>query len=484
VTLRARLTAALLLVLVGPALHGAALLAGALPLRSGADETLDQASDALRRAVAVQCRHLEASAESISATAAVRREPLAVVPEGAAGPWALCGTSPGPVLLPAGTHYGGLAARVEIHDANGTLTGYAYAVQPLNAAFLRELSSTAGGTVTLLAVGEDDPHRLNVSLSPGPSPALSMKPVGAALPLALDLTPPPSESELPVALAIVLTAGLVAGLLSWWLSGVATRPLAALLGVVERVAAGDLTVRSMVAGRDETGRLGSQLDRLITGMQETQRLSVTDPLTGLGNVRHLGDSLRREVERASRFGRSLGVLVLDLDHFKDVNDSFGHRAGDAVLVEFAVRIKGVIREVDLAFRQGGEEFVILLPETDVPGSLTVAHRIGEAIRDVPFRVRRRRVEAGGSGGDASEVFIPVTVSIGVAVFPRHALTGAEVLDAADEALYAAKESGRDTHVLASASVPEQRVPIELVTPRAEAGGASGGTTSPRTSVGG
>jgi GGDEF domain-containing protein len=155
--------------------------------------------------------------------------------------------------------------------------------------------------------------------------------------------------------------------------------------------------------------------------------------------------------------------MIDLDHFKLVNDRYGHRAGDAVLVEFARRVRGVVREVDLAFRQGGEEFVILLPETDVAGSLTAARRIGEAVRDVAFTVvaggtrtgefeRRAAREVGAQRG-----WIPVTVSIGVAVFPRHALTAIELLDAVDQALYAAKDAGRDTFVLAGTAVPEQCV---------------------------
>ena len=84
----------------------------------------------------------------------------------------------------------------------------------------------------------------------------------------------------------------------------------------------------------------------------------------------------------------------------------------------------------------------------------------------------------------ADLLVPVTVSIGVAVFPRHAVTGPEVLDAADEALYAAKKAGRDTYVLANTTVPEQRPPVDAALARSEAGGASGGTTSPRTSVGG
>ena len=173
---------------------------------------------------------------------------------------------------------------------------------------------------------------------------------------------------------------------------------------------------------------------------EARRMSITDPLTGLGNYRYLRDRLRTEVERAARFGRALGVLALDLDRFKNVNDVYGHRAGDAVLAEFALRLRGVVREVDLAFRRGGEEFVVLLPETDANGCVTAARRIGAAIRDEAFTVDHRLV-----GGPPE---IHISVSIGIAVFPQHAVTGSDVLDAADEALYAAKAAGRDTFVLA------------------------------------
>ncbi|MEU7958283.1 diguanylate cyclase [Micromonospora humida] len=175
--------------------------------------------------------------------------------------------------------------------------------------------------------------------------------------------------------------------------------------------------------------------------EEAQRLSLTDPLTGLWNYRYLRESLRREVERASRFGRMLSILVLDLDRFKTVNDSYGHAAGDAVLAEFARRVRGEIREVDLAFRQGGEEFVVLLPETDARGAATVAERLGAAVRDTPV------VVPGHAGGPTT---IAVSVSIGIAVYPDHASTGVEVLDAADEALYAAKGAGRDGYRVAAA----------------------------------
>ncbi|MBY8871585.1 diguanylate cyclase [Micromonospora sp. PLK6-60] len=173
--------------------------------------------------------------------------------------------------------------------------------------------------------------------------------------------------------------------------------------------------------------------------EEAQRLSLTDPLTGLWNRRYLRESLRREVERASRFGRMLSVLALDLDRFKAVNDTWGHAAGDTVLAEFARRVRGEIREVDLAFRQGGEEFVLLLPETDARGAAIVAERLGAVVRDRPVPV---------DGQSGAPVPVPVTVSIGIAVYPDHATTGQRVLAAADDALYAAKAAGRDTYRVA------------------------------------
>ncbi|MFG1610691.1 diguanylate cyclase [Actinoplanes sp. NPDC049265] len=179
--------------------------------------------------------------------------------------------------------------------------------------------------------------------------------------------------------------------------------------------------------------------------EEVQRLSLTDPLTGLWNYRCLQDSMRREVERANRFGRMLTVLVLDLDHFKEVNDTYGHTAGDAVLGEFARRLRIGLREVDAAFRHGGEEFVVLLPETDAYGGIIVAERLGAAIRDVPVPIDARRVDA-VTGRPVDR--IPVSVSIGIAVYPEHGGNAQQVLDAADDALYAAKNAGRDTYRLA------------------------------------
>lgn len=171
--------------------------------------------------------------------------------------------------------------------------------------------------------------------------------------------------------------------------------------------------------------------------EEVRRLSVTDPLTGVGNVRHLTNTLSREVAGATRFARPLTVLMLDLDHFKQVNDTLGHQFGDVVLREFAHRVMTCVREMDTVARYGGEEFAVVLPETDIAGGCRVAERVIRVVRAEPFR-----------HGDLSQM---VTVSIGVASFPVHGRNTTEVLHAADEALYAAKREGRDRWEVAEIS---------------------------------
>ncbi|MBT8228144.1 MAG: diguanylate cyclase, partial [Dactylosporangium sp.] len=195
----------------------------------------------------------------------------------------------------------------------------------------------------------------------------------------------------------------------------------------------------LVTLRTFAGQVAVALDN-VRVHEEAQRLSLTDALTGLSNYRYLRESLRREIERASRFGHTLAVLVLDLDHFKEINDTYGHAAGDAVLAEFARRVRVEIREVDFAFRQGGEEFVVLLPETDAPGAQVVAQRLGEAISKTPVLVVSQQT--------TRPLRVSVTVSVGAAVYPVNGDSGLAVLEAADDALYAAKAAGRNTFRLA------------------------------------
>jgi diguanylate cyclase (GGDEF)-like protein len=142
-----------------------------------------------------------------------------------------------------------------------------------------------------------------------------------------------------------------------------------------------------------------------------------------------------------------------------------------VLVEFARRLRAGLREVDLAFRQGGEEFVVLLPETDAYGGAIVAERLGAAIRDIPVPIGRPQSE---TAAQTPVPDIPISVSIGIAVYPEHGATAQQVLDAADAALYAAKDAGRDTYRLADpAALGVPRTPLD------PASAAPGGPQPPR-----
>ena len=184
---------------------------------------------------------------------------------------------------------------------------------------------------------------------------------------------------------------------------------------------------------DALGTLAGQASIALENVhlhREAERLSTTDPLTGVWNFRYLSMSLAREIERSTRFDRPLAVLMLDLDHFKQVNDVYGHARGDAVLRELAERVQEQIREVDTFARYGGEEFVVVLPETTLEGAAQLAERICVAVRREPFR-------------SEGEEPLTVTVSIGGAAFPEHGSSPATLMRAADKALYEAKGQGRD-----------------------------------------
>jgi diguanylate cyclase (GGDEF)-like protein len=256
------------------------------------------------------------------------------------------------------------------------------------------------------------------------------------------------------------------------------------LALYDRLGSDEFDDSDVTTLRTFAGQAAVAVDN-VRAHEEAQRLSLTDPLTGLWNYRYLQESVRREVERASRFHRMLTVLALDLDRFKEVNDTYGHAAGDAVLAEFARRVRLALREVDLAFRQGGEEFVVLLPETDRTGGEVVAERLGAIIRTEPVAVRPVDPLPGRVGPLGGTLRIPITVSIGVAVYPDHAATAPHVLEAADDALYAAKAAGRDTYRVAAPGPP---TPVRELSVRAaaappddglpRAGGAGPAATTP------
>ena len=176
--------------------------------------------------------------------------------------------------------------------------------------------------------------------------------------------------------------------------------------------------------------------------QTIQEQAITDPLTGLFNRRRLGELLANETARAKRLGHPLGLIMLDVDGFKVTNDTHGHQAGDVVLAETAAMLKGEVREIDVVARFGGDEFVAILPETDLDGTATLAERV---------RARVEGLDIKAPDGTP----LKVTASMGVAALPDSAHDGETLLAAADLALYEAKRGGKN-RVSRSESAPSPR----------------------------
>jgi diguanylate cyclase (GGDEF)-like protein len=180
------------------------------------------------------------------------------------------------------------------------------------------------------------------------------------------------------------------------------------------------------------------LDNAIA-VHKAEALSVTDDLTRLYNSRYLNLVLRRESKRASRSGRPLSLLFLDLDGFKQVNDTHGHLAGSKALVEASAIVRGSARETDVAARFGGDEFAVVLPDTGREGAVSVAERIRDRIAACEFLA-------------SDGLSIHLTASIGVATLPDVAASAEELLRAADEAMYRVKDAGKNgIHIAQEAS---------------------------------
>lgn len=177
------------------------------------------------------------------------------------------------------------------------------------------------------------------------------------------------------------------------------------------------------------GRLGISLSNLK--LREMLRdLSIRDPLTGLFNRRYMEETLELEVLRAERKGTSLGIIMLDIDHFKKFNDTLGHAAGDALLSELGKFLQKHIRKGDIACRYGGEEFIVVLPYAQLEIARQRAKLICAEVKHMQIQFSGRPIDG-------------ITLSLGVAVFPEHGSTVTAVLQAADAALYKAKTEGRD-----------------------------------------
>jgi len=172
-------------------------------------------------------------------------------------------------------------------------------------------------------------------------------------------------------------------------------------------------------------------DKLRSSLTESVEFAVTDALTGLNNRRYLDTHLATLVDRSNRRRRPLSVLITDIDHFKAINDTHGHEGGDDVLRDFARRVRGAVRGADLACRYGGEEFVVVMPDTTSEIAAQVAERLREAVAAAPFRI------------SATGTAAPVTTSVGIATLEADGEGADALLRRADKALYQAKNDGRN-----------------------------------------
>jgi diguanylate cyclase (GGDEF)-like protein len=224
-------------------------------------------------------------------------------------------------------------------------------------------------------------------------------------------------------------------------NGTVVRGLAALK--IFPLRTGESTVGTLVCGSRQADALpdGAQRDLAMLALQaaealqrtrlyeQAERLATTDGLTGLSNRRSFTAQLQARHREAERYKKPLSLLLLDIDHFKKVNDTYGHPAGDAVLRGVALAARTQARETDLCARYGGEEMAFILPETDARGAMVIAERVRAAVA-----AAQHPTESGN---------IRVTVSVGVATSPADGDSPEALLEAADKALYRAKQAGRN-----------------------------------------
>jgi len=325
-------------------------------------------------------------------------------------------------------------------------------------------SSAAGGTVAQDTLPELGPSVFGLRNLAGPFPGRLVATVPSAR--AFQTL---QESRRGLILTGAAAAFMIA-ILNFVGARELMRPILLLSEGAKRVAAGDLDIYLPVRGTDEIADLTrsfndmaqriregreslekarDELAHVNAGLRDANRtletLAITDGLTSLFNRRHFQDTFETEIRRAEQQGRVLSLLIIDIDHFKQYNDRFGHPEGDAALRRVAAQVTKGIRSSDLAFRYGGEELAVLLPACPRPQAAEVAEKLRTAIRANTPR-------SGRFGG-------PLTVSIGVATYPEDARAASALMERADAALYAAKAKGRD------------RVEVSTATAQPETGAA-------------
>jgi diguanylate cyclase (GGDEF)-like protein len=234
--------------------------------------------------------------------------------------------------------------------------------------------------------------------------------------------------------ALVVSLLLIGiGSIAYVLGASIARPLDRLIKGAGRVADGDLAVTISTGSKGELGYLtrvfNDMVERLRAGREELERISITDSLTGIYNRKYLNEKLADHVTYARDGDSTFTILMIDVDHFKAYNDTYGHVAGDKVLSRLGPLLKAQLRSSGFVARYGGEEFFALLPDADADDAVKVAERIRTAVADEPF----------GESGDE----VRLTLSIGVATFENRGETSESIIAAADKALYRAKKNGRN-----------------------------------------
>jgi diguanylate cyclase (GGDEF)-like protein len=208
-----------------------------------------------------------------------------------------------------------------------------------------------------------------------------------------------------------------------------------------------MTDKSLTCANGDTCQLAPELDSLKKEVKQLAELVSTDTLTGLYNYRYFSNSIVQEIERSQRTGLATTLMMLDADHFKKVNDTWGHEVGNQALKLIADCITNNIRKLDIACRYGGEEFIVIFPSTDIGVSIQVAERVREAVENAVF-----------STGENSTETTNITISIGLSTYlGNQEDSWQKLVERADKELYRAKQQGRNQVCSTASDVEEQQV---------------------------
>ncbi len=237
---------------------------------------------------------------------------------------------------------------------------------------------------------------------------------------------------------LIAAAIILASFLSLVVNAGISNPVARLTNAMLHIADGDLDYSSEISRNDELGTMAVSLDRMAANLRESQanllQKANTDGLTGLTNHRNFHEKLDHELKRALRYSRPLSLIMIDLDGFKAINDNLGHPAGDTILRCFSRILREEIRDTDIAARYGGDEFAVILPETEVEEATGIAERIRAAVD----QGRAWCEELPTDTEDEMSAEWKITLSVGVAEYPTHARQKDALVSAADIAMYHAK----------------------------------------------